>query len=934
MTTWIYPDAFSSPVDAAAFDDLDAEWTDALSYPKDMTGDDKRRCPAVCGAEFAAGTTSRDESPTNLLAIHALILDVDVWRPDRPPFTLDEIVAHLDGVRFIAWTTFSSTAELRRWRVVIPLAAPMPPRRFHALWTWFNEILDKTMATTTCTPGRFGFLGGVGSEAGLKDYQFHIHGGSRLDWTQLDLVESETTVSRRALSPVDMSRGSDWATDDQALDSAKRYYRHVGEDVEVGSRHDTLLRASCRLWWDWAAPDDKFVRDVLERINANFPEAKTEAEVELEVQAGHDRVFGLSRVDQPASYGAEREPTARATATGLADAAKSLRRHNQDSARGAGRALAGLARGEAYSEPAESRALLLQAAEAAAQAYPFEKPERMLELLKPGIEAQRARNGILQSLPTDEEVLTKIRFVQTSHRKRAEERARALKNNLTRQISAATKGKRDTPYTAREIRAWESRGLTESRWIMAHGSSFYVWVEGEYIGPVVRSLALEAVGMYLSPAYEHLRLSCVNKDGIPRPRPLGELLVDYGTIVNNIERSVRVARGELDETRGVLMLPAARVRDLQPQHSSAVEGWLQALAGTKYEALCQWLVTASYPDRPCAALVLCTGENSGKHLLACALARLWTTGPLPRLHSYTPDQFEDCPLVFCDEQLPPGWRRRPGPALCELLSEESHRAHRMYQDPYAVLVYPRLIFAGSSVNVLAGVEKDSDPAEARALVERILYIDRAGSAARRVLESYSTVARTAFVDDDVLARHVLWLRDRYKPDPSKRFGAGGADDQFMRAFLVGREDTSQVLDWVFSFVSSKTYSAPAVVAKDGKLYARSTTMAATWRAFDATRVPMKTRLLGIALAASGPRRAKLEFVGRDGAVSRAWYRAVDMDLFVAWMKQAQADVASFAEDMLRLEAKYPFKVVHVQDTDEDTDNGTDSDTDDPPAPAC
>jgi hypothetical protein len=267
MKVWLYAGAFSQPDTAVEFVDDDTEWTEILSEPEVVTDKAKKTAaPAVCGAEFRPGATSKEQSGDNLHWSHALVLDVDYYEhpeasryPSRAPFTPDELKARMDelGVRYIAFTTWSSSASCWKWRVVVPFSSPMPPTYYGPLWDVLNEHLEGTMSEATRDVGRLGFVKIVNSEGNRDAYRWWIGEGPRLDWSALGLVPESDTTMKRALTPADLTRSPDWSSDAEALQAARRYFKNVGADVEEGNRHETLLRVGCKLWWDWAFNEDQ-----------------------------------------------------------------------------------------------------------------------------------------------------------------------------------------------------------------------------------------------------------------------------------------------------------------------------------------------------------------------------------------------------------------------------------------------------------------------------------------------------------------------------------------------------------------------------------------------------------------------------------------------------------------------------------------------------
>lgn len=127
--------------------------------PGNPGGDAKRSMPALCGASFRPGTT---RGFANVSGVALLILDFDnsaeevipaeLHPSGRPktrkvrigtPVTMTEVMAHLKlaGIASYAWTTWSCSPEHEKFRVVIPLAYPVPAPQWARASEWALEHL-------------------------------------------------------------------------------------------------------------------------------------------------------------------------------------------------------------------------------------------------------------------------------------------------------------------------------------------------------------------------------------------------------------------------------------------------------------------------------------------------------------------------------------------------------------------------------------------------------------------------------------------------------------------------------------------------------------------------------------------------------------------------------------------------------------------------
>lgn len=893
---WFFDGAFAPPSSAMSFEDLDDEWAEALSNVDVVPSKEgKLRSYAVCGGEYAPGSTDKHQNATNLLASHGLVLDVDVWHKDDrdpvEPFTADDLRARLEGYRFIAWTTWSSLPEQRKWRVVLPFDSPMPTKKYLSLWRKVNEALADTMSeASTADPARLGFFGSVQSEMGREAYEWFINPGDRLDWTTFDLEDSEEEGFMRALKPADLSRSPDWSTDDAAKEKARRYYRVVGRDVEVGSRHETLLRASCRLWWDWAAPNEQWVFDILNIIDSNFYEPKGEVEVWKEVSAGYDRTLGANRVEQPTSYGAEREPETRATKTGIAERGKHLLRQAREEDRVKGRALKAIALGESFAEPVEARKVALDVATELAQLYSRESPERLLDFMHVSLQAQRDRSQT-HPIPTDTELLAKIRWKQKEIKTRADEREKLKNDQLRRLISKAFNGERDQAYTQKEYRDFEARGFVDDQWILQRDKAFYFFVNGEYVGPYSKEIAENFARVWLAPAHDRVKLTYVDKQGAVRDRPLNEIIKEYGTYLEKVEHCSYASACTYIEAEKKLIVPMKlRVQKAEYNHDVAI--WLEALAGDKHQELLTWLAAVPSTDRELSALFLVTAKDQGKNLLTSGISRLWNESGAVQMKDYTHASYETSPVFQIDEGLPPAWTKKPTVALRQFLSEHRRDVKKPYTPPYSVSGFNRLVISANGLDIFSTGE-DLSSNDIDAVGDRLLMIDTKDSQkAQKVLKSIGSRHRQ-FVTADLLAKHILHLRETI-PLPPQRFVVSSAAD-LAKAMYGGNVDFTSLYDWLLTYFVNRNFFSDGVVtdADDpGEIYINVGLLMRAWPNLDKRNV--SPTLLGriTKVVCSRGRR----YCGQN----RLWYRQVRPDLFDSWLQRTvDADVEDF-EEALRL----------------------------------
>ncbi len=873
----VFPNMYAGPHQATAIPDTDDAWDCLLSRPLHSTNpEDKQTLPAFVGSEFVAGAERK--LIRNVARVHALVMDVDLWRPDRPPFTLEEIKERLSGLRFIAYTTYSSSLALLKWRIIVPLAVPMPPERYSAFFRHFNSvILDNTIKDALRDSVRYGYFGAVALPG---EYQWHIGAGDRLDWRAFSVPE-EPARNRPVEAGANLVQQSHWTPMAQALKEALAAF----DDFEVGRTHDrhtALLEAGCKLWWDWAG-DENLVRAVLHQVNSkNFAEPKDAEYVDIMVQRAFDRTLGDEAVEQKRPRGIEREPRTRLTLTALEELGKTLKRTTEGDKRITGRVLSAVAAGEVFAEPKEAGHLLTRAVREVAQRFAKEDPTHVLSFFHQSIGAQRSRSAE-PPLPTELDLLAQIKDAQQLIVVRQEE-ARAQQHSAKqRRILAALGNGRTHPYTAAEYEAWEAHGFTDAQWILQQGRSYFFWTGGRYKGPYSDKEAGAHAQTALAPA-EKINTSFTAKDGQVKYRTLDELMRSHGSVIQTASVRLYGTGSEYNRADGSLIVSTERLRTLAPEKNADVDTWLRLFAGPKYPQLEAWIANLTSLDVAQAALFLVMPPHSGKNLLAHGLSRLWSPrGGATKLEGFKPHHLEDCPLVFADEVVPSSWTRKFSGQLRGFLSDGKREARRGFSDAYTVLGYPRLIFAGNNAVELFTSDRGSMTASDRKAVEsRALLLRKSHTdfAAAQFLQSLGESKCASLIEEDVIAKHALWIRERHKDLITTRFAAASADGDFGDLAVMLNDGTAAILEWVHAHLLRGMFNTEAIRAdKHGQLFIHTPTIHTCWEMHDIGRRGIGSGVLQRAVGGVAPDRTQLLVNG-----ARVWYRAMDMALFTTWIE--------------------------------------------------
>ncbi len=176
--------------------------------------------------------------------------------------------------------------------------------------------------------------------------------------------------------------------------------------------------------------------------------------------------------------------------------------------------------------------------------------------------------------------------------------------------------------------------------------------------------------------------------------------------------------------------PVAHLRDLTPLFDGVVDQWLRHFAGsTDHGRLESCLANITSPDH--TILILSGPPATGKTLLAQGTARLWTTTGPTQVGSSARDfkrSIARCPLVVADGEL------------------------HAYLD--RILSSPKVIVTTNQDDV-SSLTKGLPAEQAEAIASRTCLVRSRIEAADFLCE----VDTRRLVEGDIIARHILWLRE-------------------------------------------------------------------------------------------------------------------------------------------------------------------------------
>ena len=133
-------------------------------------------CPATFGTCANEKGSLRHDG--NVVAMYAGVADID--NKIDEPLTVPEIERRLNGHAFALHTSYSHTPEKPRYRVIIPLAHPMPPADMPRLFAYFKSLFGSALDEACKNPSHLYFTPSYPPDA-EEHFTYEVTQGEYLD---------------------------------------------------------------------------------------------------------------------------------------------------------------------------------------------------------------------------------------------------------------------------------------------------------------------------------------------------------------------------------------------------------------------------------------------------------------------------------------------------------------------------------------------------------------------------------------------------------------------------------------------------------------------------------------------------------------------------------------------------------------------------------
>ena len=371
------------------------------------------------------------------------------------------------------------------------------------------------------------------------------------------------------------------------------------------------------------------------------------------------------------------------------------------------------------------------------------------------------------------------------------------------------------PYTDHEVGAFAGQQNTTianfaKRWIIQKGQSYYVYINGDYQLPLSNLELDVSLPRDLSPAVANgfITLDTTTAKGEPRRKTTKEILSDYCSVARSVVARLDIGYSYYDEDSQTFFEATCPIRPLAAQRNLDVEKWLTLLGGKKADKLLDWVATVTKLTKQSSALYLQGPPGTGKSLISQGLARLWHRGgptELVRVLGEWSADMARCPLIVADEQIPQSFKgQRTSAELRSLVGNSSRTLTRKFRDNSDLVGAVRLILSANNSDMLV-FEETLSQADLEAVAGRFLHIVGDKSAANFL----NTIDTTGWVDDDIIAKHMLWMKDNRVVKEGKRFLVEGSARDVSKQLATRGGVAGRVAEWLVRYLCETPFSSLA-----------------------------------------------------------------------------------------------------------------------------
>lgn len=439
-----------------------------------------------------------------------------------------------------------------------------------------------------------------------------------------------------------------------------------------------------------------------------------------------------------------------------------------------------------YAPPGDRDNTLYAVAGFVARRAPTLDHERIVEALRPGLEAAAAGGECRHA--DGSTLLEKL------GRQSADLASKLQNSDPIKMFQLGRSG----PYTEEEVSTFVAEqelpdaSYLKSQVLVAHQQTLYAFYEGSYIWVGTKESGELSARQKLVPAEQSLGVALmkVNKDGELVERPWREMLRNHCRAVDIVTPSLS-ARTTTVQGHRMTIAACPRSVLLVPVFDDRVDKWLRSWGD---DTLLDWLATAARLDKATAALYLCGPPLAGKTMLAEGLAAVWGSPPtmMESLDSSFNDSITDNPVILADDTIPERFRKDSG-ALRQMITARTITLNRKYMPSAKLEGSLRFIFAMNNLRLFESNESVGRD-DVEAICQRLLF--------------YRLHAPSEWFSPTRLAQHILWLEENRVVEirPNERLWVSGRESELHRHMRVSSRERALVCHWLMNFLHGSAAS--------------------------------------------------------------------------------------------------------------------------------
>jgi hypothetical protein len=349
------------------------------------------------------------------------------------------------------------------------------------------------------------------------------------------------------------------------------------------------------------------------------------------------------------------------------------------------------------------------------------------------------------------------------------------------------------------------------RWIVHTRGEYWVFTGGRYVFVSESQAKGEGFRQRLAPA--PIETHRINKDGSERLMTKQDYLEQYSVASEREQFRFATPSGKhcsyYDKQKDIFYHAVAKVRELEPKFHQDVDTWLRLLFGPDERTVekgLDWLATVTLLNYQTSGLYLGGKRGAGKNMFAQGVASLWMEGGQPsKMDDVLGSRFNsamlDCPLIWADEELPQDVTMN---RLKNLIGSNVHEVTRKFMSTSSATGCVRVLLTANNDRMLANAtDHDTGTEDIEAYGERFFFVPVADGAAEFLASLGSRSGTEGWVDRDIIAKHLLWLRDERAESVRRtgRFLVSGDMTSMHRSLVSQTGLRNSVCEWLVGYLN-------------------------------------------------------------------------------------------------------------------------------------